>query len=76
MLKKSAALATCGEMIRTMPNAASQAIERDFLVFVGKFVSLVNGMPDGECLVAPGGWLRPESTHLLLYILRNEGNDK
>ena len=40
-----------------------------------RFVYLVKSLPPNEMLVAPGGWLRPESTHLLLYILKHDGND-
>ena len=67
-------MGVCGQIIKDLPNSSSSSLDRDFLIFLQNFLKLVINLPPNESIVFPGGWLRPESTHLLLYILRNDGN--
>jgi len=73
--KRSKAMGVCGQIIKDLPNSSSSSLDRDFLIFLQNFLKLVINLPPNESIVFPGGWLRPESTHLLLYILRNDGNE-
>ena len=51
-------------------------IDLKFLNFIERFVYLVKSLPPGHQIIAPGGWLRHDSNHLLLYVLKrsNDGD--
>ena len=72
---QSLVLETAAEMIKSIPFSCENSPDTRFVSFLDRFVYLVKSLPNNEMIVAPGGWLRPESTHLLLYILKRNNDD-
>jgi len=47
-----------------------------FIDFINSLVNLIGHLPTREQIILPGGWKNPDGHHIMLYILRNVGNQK
>lgn len=69
----------CIKLISLLPHSAGasgSALDGLFLNFINVFMTLIANLPQNQQMVLPGGWQQPEYTYLVLYIIRNCGNDK
>ena len=71
------------QLIKILPHSVGvKAADSAFLAFINVFVPLIGNLKPSQQIVIPGGWTTivpgsgdvKTSTHLCLYILRNQGN--
>lgn len=69
----------CIKLISLLPHSAGASgkkLDELFLNFINVFVPLIDKIQPYQQLVLPGGWQQPEYCNLLLYIVRNCGDNK
>eukprot|EP00978_Attheya_sp_CCMP212_P047272 scaffold421288_cov64-Attheya_sp.AAC.1 len=69
----------CIKLISILPHSAGASgatLDGLFLNFINVFVSLVGHLQANQQIVMPGGWQQPNKSTVLLYILRNCGDNK
>ena len=69
----------CIKLISLLPHSAGASgknLDALFLNFINVFVPLVDKVQPNQQLVLPGGWQQPDYCNLVLYIVRNCGDNK
>ena len=67
------------KLISLLPHSAGASgkqLDALFLNFINVFVPLIDKVQPNQQLVLPGGWQQPDYCNLVLYIVRNCGDNK